>query len=76
MKLLVLVLITLFLSVPSYAKDYSIEFSQQIILEGKILSFVQWKKGTHLAVNYNNRLYSCVLFVSGADPHCSTHTGD
>ena len=60
MKVLVLVLITLFLSVPTYAKTYNHETSKEIVLKGKILSFgVSGKWDLRMSVKYKNRLFSC-----------------
>ena len=62
MKVLVLVLITLFLSVPTYAKTYNHEVSKEIVLKGKIVGDLY---GTLLSVKYKGRLFTCSQSSTG-----------
>ena len=61
MKVLVLVLITLCLSVPTYAKTYNHETSKEIVLKGKVLAFGLGVgiSGMILSVKYKGRLFTC-----------------
>ena len=82
MKLLVLVLITLFLSVPSYSQqktDHDYKTSKEIMLKGDVLGYgSHTQKGVgglqylQMAVKYKEQLFVCLLFGNG-EPKCSSY---
>ena len=82
MKLLVLVLITLFLSVPSYSQqktEQDYKTSKEIMLKGDVLGYgSHTQKGVgglqylQMAVKYKEQLFSCWLFGNG-EPKCSSY---
>ena len=74
MKVLVLVLITLFLSVPTYAKTYNHETSKEIVLKGKVLAFgIRVHGDLVMSVKYKNRLFSCRQDGYTAKVYCNEH---
>ena len=74
MKVLVLVLITLCLSVPTYAKSYNHEASKEIVLKGKVLAFGRRVNGDLvMSVKYKNRLFSCSQDEYSGKAHCDEY---
>ena len=74
MKVLVLVLITLFLSVPTYAKTYNHETSKEIVLKGKVLAFgIRVHGDLVMSVKYKNRLFYCVHDHHTAKAYCAEY---
>ena len=74
MKVLVLVLITLCLSVPTYAKSYNHESSKEIVLKGKVLAFGIREYGSLvMSVKYKNRLFYCLQDKHTGKAYCDEY---